>query len=68
MCLPIASARSVGRALAATSRIGSSQGTSVDLRTWMKQSPSARGICEFTSATTIWALSAADFTMSVETP
>ena len=52
-------ASSTGRSLATSRSIS---------RTWMKQSPSTRGICWLTSAITTRADSAADLTMSVDTP
>ena len=68
MCLAIRRASSLGAPWGA-SMTARSLGTSMSMsRTLIKQSPSDLGMCSQTSATTNRALSAADLTMSVETP
>ena len=54
---------------AGTSRIGAADGTSTSMSlTWMKQSPSVRGMFGLTCAMTSEAFSVALFTMSTDTP
>ena len=67
--LPMARATSPTSVAIGSSITGRSISTAwVSRETWMTQSPSDRGICRFTRATTARALSAAAFVHSTPTP
>ncbi len=67
--LPMARATSPTSVTIGSSITGRSISTTwVSRDTWMKQSPSERGICRFTSATTARALSEAALVHSTPTP